>query len=273
MSYIRMVDFPMVHEVRNEYKSRRQKGASRAEAVELLKDSYRAELTEGKEDDAHLFWIGLAEGQCHYQELTAEVADKALAALAVLEQYDWHLSMKDIQKRREMYSQAPMPEKTKIRKSTKFRCKWKIGDTFAYQLKGAEVAECGLEGMSLLLRKVDELPFSDGRILPVVMLSVCPSNTLPSCSDEYNNYPILKLENGRLGSSKDTYEYRAELIIGSTKSLNGLNLQYLGNFIDSMMPDDEVIFRDSALSMMLPIQCIDAHSCIFWKNHQRFSST
>ena len=269
MSYIRMVDFPMVHEVRNEYKSRRQNGASRAEAVEMLKDSYRAELTEGKEDDAHLFWIGLAEGQCHYQELTAEVADEALAALAVLEQYDWHLSMKDIQKRREMYSQAPMPEKAKIRKSTKFRCKWNIGDTFAYQLKGAEVAECGLEGMSLLLRKVDEMEFHDGRIYPVVMLSVCPSNRLPVNTEEYNQYPLLMLENRRSMEPR-YFEFRAELLVGSTRTLNQYDLKYVGNFADGQMPEDEVVMQAWGMTYMLPIQCLDMYACIFWRKQPMF---
>ena len=259
----------MVYEVRDEYKKCRQNGASRAEAVETLKTSYRAELTEGKEDDGRLFWIGLAEGQCHYQELTSEVAEEALSALLVLEQYDWHLSMKDIQKRRKQYSQAPMPEKSRIRKSTKFRCKWKIGDTFAYQLRGDEVAECGLAGKSLLLQKVDEMEFTEGKILPVVMLSICPSDALPTNPEEYKQYPLLMLENRR-SISPHFFEYRAELIVGSTRTLNKYELEYVGNFLDANIPENDVIMQEPGMTYMLPIQCLDMYACIFWRKQTTF---
>ena len=238
MPLLKLSDFPMVYEVRDEYKKCRQNGVSRADSVQILKHNYQAERTEGREDDALLFWIGLAEGQCYYKELTNEVSEQALSALALVANYDWELSQEDISKRQEKYCCAPMPENTKIRKNSKFHCKWKYGDTFAYQLSGEMVSECGLSGQYLLLRKVDEMTFSDGRILPVVILSICPTNALPTSSIEYNFFPSLRLENGRLGTSKTLFEYRIELIIGNTRSLNKLGLKYLGNFADAEMPND-----------------------------------
>ena len=193
MSSLKLKDFPLVCEVRNEYKKCRQDGASREEAENKLKELFSSELEDGPDDDGLLFWIGLAEGQYQYRELTSDVSRHALSALSAIADKDWDVSPADICKKRDQYSCAPMPEKKNIRKANKFRCKWQFGDTYAYQLKGEQAAKCGLSDHYLLLRKVDELPFGDGRILPVVVLSLCRENELPTSFEEYCRFPLLRL--------------------------------------------------------------------------------
>ena len=48
------------------------------------------------------------------------------------------------------------------------------------------------------------------------------------------------------------------------------SLEYVGNFADANMPEDEVIIEDPGMLYMVPIQCMDMDACIFWRKQPMF---
>lgn len=253
----------MLGEIKEEYLKSRRNGSSRDATVAYLKASYRNELTLGCEDDGLLFWVGLADAQYACKELSSEVAEQALTAIEKLIETDWDVCSGDLVRRQEHYASAPMPERKHFGPSRKFRCTWKIGDVFAYHLTGAEAQERGLDGAHVLLRKVDELESYDGRLLPVVTLTMWTDGSLPTTSEEFQNKPMLILSKGRLSSPPDKSEYRTELLISSRKKLEQLSLVYLGNFLEVTMPSDEFIIRQPGCIMMTPLNRFAWECCTY----------
>lgn len=264
---MRITEFPIIGEVKDEYIKFRRSGVSRQDAEESLKSNYQNELTMGSNDDGLLFWVGLADGQYACKEITSEVASQALAAIEKIKLTDWEVCEGDLQRRIERYGFAPMPERKCFRTSRKFRCSWKIGDTFAYPLSGPAAEEYGLEGAYVILRKVAEVEDFDGRILPVVTLSMWKNKLLPRNQSELQTVPVLKLAKGRLSAPGNLYEYRAELIISSKKKLENLSLIYLGNYPEIPLPDDEFV-QDYAGFMMLISLDRFMQTCLdYWNRH------
>lgn len=267
---MRLSDFPMLNEIKEEYLNDRREGIPRDSVVVNLMTRYQSELMFGTADDNSLFWIGVADAQFSCKELSREVAVRGLLAIDVIEKTDWDISPKDFKCRRERYSMAPMPERKRFSNSRKFRCTWKLGDTFAYRLSGTEAQECGLEGVYVLIRKVDELEFGDGRLLPVVTFTMWQHDSLPTSAQEFQKEPVLKLANGRLLSSTDLFEYRAELIVTSAKKLAQLDLIYLGNFSPVPMPSNELIIRDPGMITMVALERLSWRCCVIWKKHNHY---
>lgn len=262
---MKLTDFPIIAEIKETYLKYRKSGYSRDDAVAQLQSAYESEIKYGSEDDAVFFWIGLADAQYSFKELSEEVAMRGMVAINVIEQADLQVAPEDFYRRRERYACAPMPERTRFSKSKKFRCGWNIGDTFAYQLSGAGAKSCGLEGRYILIRKVDEFEFGDGKLFPVVTFTMWDDTPLPQNAEEFQRLPMLKLVCGRLGLSKSLYEYRAEIIVSSKRKLNALSLVYLGNFQKILMPADEVIIPHPGAVMMVSLDRLEWHCCNFWK--------
>lgn len=266
---MRITDFPLINEVKEEYIELRSGGASRDQATQQLIQEYADELTMGADDDGLLFWIGLADGQYARKEITLEVAGRGLKALDMLTESCVPVTPLDINRRREHYSAAPMPERKVGKPRRKFQCNWNVGDVFAYQLSGPEADEAGLARKYVLLRKVDEDDFGDGRLLPIVTVSIWDSDPLPCTAEEFQRVPMLKICNGgRCGSPKWKNEYRAEIVIKSDKQLASMQLQFLGNFQNIPMPDDEIIFTNPGYMTMLMPERFEHQICIFWNMHQ-----
>lgn len=263
---MRIPDFPLITDIKQEYCRLRQEGNSRDATTELLKQSFSAEITTGAEDDGLLFWIGMADAQYALKELSESVSYQGLNALEKL-QHMGPISASDIAIRKQHYMAAPMPERKAVRKPKKYRCCWNIGDTFAYQLSGAEAEALGLSGHYMLFRKVDALEFEDGRLLPVVTLTHWKELPLPTNSSEFQQAPVLKLSRGRLGLPISQYEYRAELIIQNIRQVQDLPLEYLGNFPDIQTPDDEVIVRHSGEILMISPKYLTRDCCAYWRHH------
>lgn len=264
---MRITDFPMIDEVKAEYRKLRENGLGRDDAVKELQLSYHSELTIGNQDDGLLFWIGLADAQYALKELSEEVAQQGLYAIRKLEQYFCGITSGDIARRIQRYSGKPMPERKNIRKPKRFRCEWNIGDTFAYQLSGPMVEEFNLTGKFAILRKVDDIEFGDGRLLPIVTVSIWDSEPLPHNSVTFSKASMLALGYGRFQTPKNLYEYRAMVLFKNKKQIASLNLEYLGNFSDISMPENEIFFKEPARNMMLCPEYIDRDCCDFWKMH------
>lgn len=264
---MRITEFPMIEEIREEYRQLRENGKSRDEATETLMKECANEIITGGEDDGLLFWIGLADGQFAVKELTEEVSQMGLASLDRLQALVPELTPGDITRRRERYAQAPMPEK-KVRKRKRYRCSWNIGDTFAYQVSGPEAESLNIAGKYFLFRKVDETEFENGQIIPIATVSLWDKQPFPSTTEEFQSVPFLKVCNGgRCGSSKSDFEYRVAIIIKTTKQLDSMQLQHVGNFPNVTLPEDEIIFTNAWENTLMLPHMIEMECCQFWKSH------
>ncbi len=266
---MRMSEFPVLLEIKDEYIRHRQEGCDRATATQNVLDSYKNELNQRATDDGLLVWIGLADAQFYRKELTAEVASKATDAADILSAYDWNICPGDLRRRKENYARAPMPERKVGKPRPRYHCSWSIGDTFAHRMSGPEAEECGIAGHYALLRKVDNVKSDDGYTFPVVTISMWEKEPFPSNSGEFASVPILKLESGgRLGTPRHLFEYRTEIVITNKKQLETMSLIYLGNFLDVPMPNDEIIFTKDAYMMMTLPQQMDSKLCVYYKRNQ-----
>ena len=250
---MRITYFELINEVKEAYTKLRREGTSRAESVQILQEQYYDELTIGAEDDGILFWIGLADGQYALKELSLEVSNMGRITLNQLVSCVPELARVDVQKRNERYACAPMPERKHIPTPKRFRCQWEIGDTFAYRLRGPDAEQYGFANEYVVLRKVDELEQGDGRLWPVVTVTHWPDANLPLTEADFQKVPLLKLSSGRMFSAKGTYEYRLEIMFTNRKQLEQLDMQYLGNFKNVPMPEDEFYPRvPGEVLMILP---------------------
>ena len=269
---MRISDFPIIGEIKDEYKKLRQDGNFRDKAVEKIRNSYANEISCGEESDGLLFKIGLADAQYAIRELSSEVAEEAMAALQEIAQTDWNITPGDIARRREWYAKAPMKERKKVNQVKRFHCNWKIGDTFAFRLLGNEAKEFGLFGRFILFRKVDEAVAPNGAVRPIVTVSMWDDGPLPRTSLEFQRLPILKLDNGRANTRKDQFIYRVEMLIENAGMLEALDLQYLGNFSDVVMPNDEAVIEYVGYMKKLALNRIVINCCQYWSNHHIYES-
>lgn len=266
---MRITDIDMLHDIKTEYRQLRENGMNRTNAVTEMMGRYQDELTWGQEDDGLFFWIGLADAQYALKELSEQVAQKATQSLRKLEDMSIFPGS-DIKRRRDWYAQAPMPERTSVRPPKRFRCQWELGDTFAYPLSGPQTEELGVSGAYILLRKVDEAENYDGRLLPVVTLTLWTEKELPQSTSQFNSAPLLKLASGRLGTPKgSSFDYRVEILFSNKKQLS--DLRFCGNFADGTMPEDGVVFREPGCTLMLSPPRFFEGFCNYIKRHQYWS--
>ena len=254
---MRITNIPLLVDIKEEYLRLRQSGKEREEAVIEMQKRYSTELSRGAEDDGAVFWIGLADGQWANREITSEIAKHAMVALDMVENAGWDITLSDISRRRTWYAHAPMPEKKVGKKQSKFRCQWNIGDTFAYELMDSASDENSYNRRYILLRKVSEVEFGDGRLLPIVTLSLWEGRSFPQNTNEYSSVPFMRLNCGRFGLPNYLYEYRAELIIKNQKQLSKMPFVYIGNFPDVQGPADEVVIQGAGYMTMLILECFD----------------
>lgn len=86
------------------------------------------------------------------------------------------LSPKDAKKRAQVLGDlkakfiSPQSSQKKISQYRLYRCEWKIGDIFAYQLESEEAAEKGVKGHYVYFVKVAERIWHPGHIIPRVYL-------------------------------------------------------------------------------------------------------
>ena len=262
---MRLTDFPLIEEVVNSYRTLREEGCSRDDATKKLMTEYQNEIECGAEDDGILFWVGLADAQYACKELTKNVAMQGVSALAQLESSDWAVSKFDINKRRERYASAPMPERKAIKPKPKVLCPWNIGDTFAYQLQGPYAKQYQIEGKYFLFRMVDAGEDKSGRY-PIVTVTFWEEEPFPKNAQEFQAAPLLKVNNGgRQFSRKDHFEYRTMILIRSNRELKNFPFQYVGNFQDVPLPNDEIIFDFPWFCTLSALADFDKDCGLIWR--------
>ena len=264
---MKISEFPFIQDIKREYITLRRNGMGRYSATTEMQRRYHNELSIGLSDDGILFWIGMAIGQYTLKELECEVANRGLASLEELAT-NAEISHKEKEIYKLKFSVEPMAECKVSKKQTQYRCQWKLGDTFAYCLRGPEAEENGLEGQYMLLRKVDEFEETDGRLLPIVTFTLWDSPVLPTTSDEFGNATMLKLSSRRFGLPDDLFEYRAKIMFTGRKQLG--DFQFVGNFQTIQIPKDEVIIRQPGCTLMIFPKQFSRKCCVFWNLHQYY---
>ena len=243
-------------------------------------ERYNAELTIGAEDDGLLFWVGLADAQYQLKELSEEVARNALKALDQIQETDWDVCKGDLDRRRKKYAEAPMPEKKVGRARPPFSCDWKIGDTYAYQMKGPEAEQIGISGKFMLFRMLKKNIFDKAEI-PLVTVTFWERKPFPTTTEEFMSEPILKLlKSSNRFWNPPGYIYKTYIDITCKRVLNRLNLEYVGNFPDVPMPEDEVkqlpADPDGSNSIMIGTEAfvmpalIDRELGLFWERNDYY---
>ena len=268
---MRITDFPLCLEVKQEYIELRRKGNDRSSSVMQMKERYADELTVGEEDDGLLFWVGLADGQYTNKEITEDVAQTALSALERIEQTAWEVTPGDIARRRRHYAEAPMPEKKMGKPRPKYSCDWTVGDTFAYKMSKEGAGESGLDGKVLLFRCVDLIEYETEQLHPVVTISLCDGHNIPKNAQEFQKFPLWRINAGRFCAPEGLYEYRAHIVFRNKKHVERLSLMDLGNFQNIDMPEDEYFLRRAGCFTMILPKTFDDDCCLCWKMNLHYT--
>lgn len=258
---ISLNDCAIIDDIKEEYRSVRENGKTRREAEEYFIAAYNAELSTGAYDDGLLFWIGLAEAQFKNKELSEDIAQKALHSLDIIEKQH-ALSQANINCCRSKYVQAPMAER-KFIKRKKFQCSWNIGDAYAVKLSSDVAKELAIDGKYAVLHKVNNVDWCDGRILPLVRITIW--DNLPNLVTEdifYSQKPI-KLKS--IFGEKHKFQYSAQILFTSKKQIKPEVFQFIGNFPTiTFIPNETIPEQVGAIVMMSP-KNIDEDCCWLYR--------
>ena len=183
----KLYDSDTTKDVRGDYIHKLKLKKSSAQTVEELLDAY-ASLMET--DEEPLFWFALADTQWDYGRLLPFVLDKALYFLSDIPALEvtelWREQgrsyedawTKTLLKLREKL-QTPQPSEKKVLGYRLFRCKWAVGDVFAYRFSSDLSRETGFYGQYVLFQKVGEDTEWPGHIVPSVHVFQWSGNEIP----------------------------------------------------------------------------------------------
>lgn len=224
-------------DVRDDYIDKLKRGKSNEEATnELI--SQNIDMEDDVEEIA-LFWFALADIQWNYGRLLPRVKEKALF---FLEQEEVSVRWKETgEKEYKLWIEtlrilkdkllSPMPEVKKVSKYRLYRCPWKLGDVFAYQLSGEYSKKMGMYGKYIIFRKVSEDTFWPGHIIPVVQVYKWIGEEIPTI-EKIEKLPLLiqNYEPETLRYKPDIEpRYLMELITTSKNMISKQKLKYITN--------------------------------------------
>ena len=259
-------------DVKNEFEELYNNGNTVQDITDKLTEDYKSIM--GDIDEEPLFWLALADTQWNLGVLMPWVKEKALFWVekdsGMFYSRSIDLSVKA--KRRKILDElqakllSPQPPVKKPVKKRIYKCQWKLGDVFAYQLEGDLAKERGLYGRYFLLQKVDEGVWHPGHIVPIVYVKITNDNNLPSNVEEYNQLEYVQTwftkyedrflpidmrrpqediaEKSKINYQVDEYgflpQYRAKLL-NTSKRVIPTNLIYVGNFANAVHPQKEFV--------------------------------
>ena len=162
----------------------RCKKTSEEATAELLESNVR---TLEDVEDAAVFWFALADTQWEYGRLLPEVKNKALEYLSrdeELERWresDERLLLERLKVREKLKCKllSPQPPEKKISGYRLYKCKWQLGDVFAYRFDSKYSKEMGVYGHYIIFRKVTEDSWWPGHIVPTVHVYKWIGDSLP----------------------------------------------------------------------------------------------
>ena len=272
-------------DVKDEYKDNLRRGKTNEETMQEIIDKYQ-ELLEDEEDRG-VFWLALADTQWNLGRLDEQVKKQALEIIELgIDLKRWESNEKLYNKRKEILEKlkekllSPQPEEKRMPKYRTYKCEWKNGDVFAYQLKSEYAKEQGLEGRYLIIQKIDEIDWYPCSTIPLVRVKITEDKTIPKTEKEIDELEYiqtwftsyerrfagfsalrpLKDQIKGMSFNTDEYgllpEYMVSIVITSKNMTKG-KLTYLGNYINITPPQNEFI----------PI-CKDNFPTVLWKNFE-----
>lgn len=272
-------------DVKDEYKDILRRGKTNEEAMQEIIDKYQ-ELLEDAEDRG-VFWLALADTQWNLGRLDEQVKEQALEIIELgTDLKRWESNEKLYNKRKEILEKlkekllSPQPEEKRMPKYRTYKCEWKNGDVFVYQLKSEYAKEQGLEGRYLIIQKIDEIDWYPCSTIPLVRVKITEDKTIPKTEKEIDELEYiqtwftsyerrfagfsalrpLKDQIKGMSFNTDEYgllpEYMVSIIISSKNMTKG-KLTYLGNYTNITPPQNEFI----------PI-CKDNFPKILWKDFE-----
>ena len=259
-------------DVKDEFEELFDAGKTVQDITDKLTEDYRDIM--GDIDEEPLFWFALADTQWNLGVLLPSVKEKALywidkyrdifncQTIGMSAKMKRKKVLDDLQEKL-LSSQPPLKKRVKKRI---YKCQWKIGDVFAYQMESDLAKEKGLYGRYFLIQKVDEGVWYPGHIVPIVYVKITRDTNLPSNTEEYNQLEYVQTwftkyeerfwpidmsrpqedlaEKTKLNYEVDEYgflpQYRIMLLNISKKAIPS-KLIYLGNFIHADCPRNEFI--------------------------------
>ena len=260
-------------DVKSQFEKMYYAGKSVQEITEQLLEEYREILGDPEEES--LFWMALADTQWEFGVLLPQVLEQALYWIekesSIKRLYQMSGEVKKEQRENAMRRLkvklcSTQPPARKAVRRRMFRCKWKLGDVFAYKIEGTYARERGFLGRYLLIRKVDERIWHPEHIIPIVYVKLTKDETLPTNTEEYDQLEYVQTwfsryeerlwplngkrmredieEKLKIKYEVDEYgllpQYRQALICTSQKSIPD-KLIYVGNFTDAAPPPKEFI--------------------------------
>lgn len=228
-------------DIRGDYLDKLKRGKTNEEATRELIDT---NIDDAEEEP--LFWFALADTQWNYGRLLPKVKEKALFYLSQdkeLERWKgfgqkklsaWEKTLETLKKKLE----SPQPPIKKVSKYRFYRCKWNMGDVFAYRFTGNYSLEKGFKGKYVIFRKVSEDTWWPGHIIPVVQVYKWLGDDIPSINrlSDFDLLPACYNSSEFKKNPNKLLEYKIKLISESEKAIPKENLIFLGN-----LPGDDII--------------------------------
>lgn len=259
-------------DVKDKFEEMYNGGKTVQDITDKLTEDYKSIM--GDIDKEPLFWLALADTQWNMGVLTPLVKEKALywidkgSDMFNRQTIDMSAKTKKNKALDELQTKlfSPQPPVKKPAKRRIYKCQWKFGDVFAYQLESDLAKERGLYGRYFLIQKVDEGLWHPGHIVPIVYVKITSNTNLPSNVEEYNQLEYVQtwfskyeerfwpidMRNPKediAEKSKKTYQvdeygflpqYRAKLL-NTSKRVIPTKLIYVGNFANAIRPQKEFI--------------------------------
>ena len=222
-------------DLRGTYSDLLKRGKSNEEALQTVMSKCAPE--EGSEDEP-AFWYALADTLWNYGRLTSEIRDKALDMLENVPDDDRWDSPKTLEKRKQVLAKlkekllSEQPPEKKIRPYVYYRCPWKLGDVFAYQMHKKVSEEYGMKGKYIIFRKITEAWEWPDDIVPVIQIYKWIGDEPPTL-EEIRKLPVVRVSDSKYIS--ETAHYLFELSISSMRALNMQKYRYLGNIQDEKL--------------------------------------
>ena len=260
-------------DIREYYLDQLRRGRIGREITEELIKDYKYVIKDV--DEAPLFWFALADTQWELGRLEPEVEKKAIYYISIFLENTKLKNEAPIfsEKRRLILSEllkklsSVPPDEKKIKPYHIYRCKWKIGDVYAYPLESDYADKSGLKGRYFLFYKIGERSFHPGHIIPVVWVKITNNDILPRTIDEINEIPyvqtgavryadrfrMLNAEHVRMEqlTGKPSISYPSHKdgfmkiyvlsLINTSKRIIPKNLVYIGNYQGIFSPKDEFV--------------------------------
>ena len=259
-------------DVKDEFEELYNTGNTVQDITDKLTEDYKSIM--GDIDEEPLFWLALADTQWNLGVLMPWVKEKALywvekdSGMFYCRSIDMSVKVKRRKILDELQAKllSPQPPVKKPVKKRIYKCQWKLGDVFAYQLESDLAKERCLYGRYFLLQKVDEGVWHPGHIVPIVYVKITNDNNLPSNVEEYNQLEYVQTwftkyedrflpidmrrpqediaEKSKINYQVDEYgflpQYRAKLL-NTSKRVIPTNLIYVGNFANAVHPQKEFV--------------------------------